>query len=240
MEYSLKDKPEKFFLTWERRAARMLYEQWRAVAAVYEMTGIAAVDAAFQNNEVEGYLSALYQSVGGTMARQTYNGINQMMKKDSIIDFAIQRILFFLQQFALTKVTSIQGTAVDEMRKAIQVMVEQGLNPREIARQLVRNGRLQSRKQAIVIARTEAIAAYNYGAMLGAEATGMVTHKTWRSANQPRRTRPDHIAANGQTVAFNEAFIVGGERMQHPGDPRASAKQVVNCRCTMKFTLKKP
>lgn len=239
MEYQLTSKPERFFLRWERRAARMLFEQWQKVAAAYPVAGIAAVDVAFQNKEVETYLNELYNSIGGTMARETFAGINKAVRKNNIIDFAIQRILFYLQQFALTKVTSIQGTAIETMRQAIAVMIEQGLNSTEIARALVRAGRIESRKQAIVIARTEAVAAYNFGAMLGAEATGMATHKTWRAANQ-RRTRPDHRSANGQTVGFNETFTVGGSQMRYPGDPSAPAKQVVNCRCTMKFTLKQP
>lgn len=48
------------------------------------------------------------------------------------------------------------------------------------------------------------------------------------------RTRRAHIWANGQTRdKVTQPFLVGGERMLYPKDPRASPGNVVNCRCTM-------
>lgn len=51
------------------------------------------------------------------------------------------------------------------------------------------------------------------------------------------RTRPDHLAAHGQTVGVDEPFVVGGERMDYPGDPSASAGNVISCRCRMVTVL---
>lgn len=45
------------------------------------------------------------------------------------------------------------------------------------------------------------------------------------------RTRPTHVAANGQIVPFDGFFTVGGQRAQFPRDPVLSAAESVNCRC---------
>ena len=48
------------------------------------------------------------------------------------------------------------------------------------------------------------------------------------------RTRTAHTFANGQTrFPVTEPFLVWGERMLYPKDPRGSARNVVNCRCVM-------
>lgn len=48
------------------------------------------------------------------------------------------------------------------------------------------------------------------------------------------RTRTAHTYANGQTrFPVTEPFLVWGERMLYPKDPRGSARNVVNCRCVM-------
>lgn len=46
------------------------------------------------------------------------------------------------------------------------------------------------------------------------------------------RERPEHAAANGQIVAQQDAFTVGGERLMYPGDPAGSPWNTINCRCT--------
>lgn len=54
--------------------------------------------------------------------------------------------------------------------------------------------------------------------------------KTWNSMEDDR-VRPDHAEADGQEVALNDVFIVGGEAMTGPHDPSASDEQTYGCRC---------
>ena len=56
------------------------------------------------------------------------------------------------------------------------------------------------------------------------------TVKEW-VAIQDARTRVSHSIASGQRVALEEFFVVGGERLKYPGDPRGSAGNTINCRC---------
>ena len=52
--------------------------------------------------------------------------------------------------------------------------------------------------------------------------------KRWSSILDPR-SRPEHKAAHGQTVAWDQPFTVGYEELMYPRDPRGSAGNVINC-----------
>lgn len=80
------------------------------------------------------------------------------------------------------------------------------------------------------IVRTETIRAANAGShevMLGVG----VKRKEWLTAIDGRE-RPEHAAANGQVVAIDAPFEVGGEALMFPGDPSGSPEMTINCRCT--------
>ena len=55
--------------------------------------------------------------------------------------------------------------------------------------------------------------------------------RRWQAA-EDARTRPTHVAADGQTVALNEPFTVGLASLDFPGDPSGPPEEVINCRCT--------
>lgn len=82
-----------------------------------------------------------------------------------------------------------------------------------------------------LIARTETIAASNAGSEELYREWG-APYKQWL-ATMDSRVRPDHKAANGQTVAIDAKFNVMGEELRYPGDHDASAGNVCNCRCTV-------
>lgn len=98
----------------------------------------------------------------------------------------------------------------------------------EAAVEEVMSGRIRS--SAATIARTETISAYNAAAEIVRDEL-RVPLKSWL-ATKDSRTRGAHIDADGQQVPQEGYFEVGGERMQHPGDPSASVANIVNCRCT--------
>lgn len=85
--------------------------------------------------------------------------------------------------------------------------------------------------RATRIARTESTGAYNAAGVTALADEG-VEFKEWM-ATHDARTRPDHLAADGQVVGINQPFIVGGSALMYPGAPGGPASEVVNCRCTM-------
>lgn len=96
--------------------------------------------------------------------------------------------------------------------------------------------------RARLIARTEVVGASNelsYDRATEANRLGIALWKTWL-ATADARTRPDHAAADGQTVALDNDFTVGGVAMAHPHDTTAPAGQVCNCRCTLIYQDEPP
>lgn len=93
-----------------------------------------------------------------------------------------------------------------------------------------------SRASAIRAARTAVTSAQNGGRQDGfadAAKMGISVRKRW-IATKDMRTRPEHGAADGQTVETDQPFDVGGEALMFPGDPSGSPANIYNCRCTMR------
>ena len=87
------------------------------------------------------------------------------------------------------------------------------------------------------IARTEVIGASNAGSLEGAKQSGVVTGKNWLAALDAR-TRETHVVAHrdarNRNVPLDADFHVGDDTGPAPHQ-LPSAKEVVNCRCTMTF-----
>lgn len=90
--------------------------------------------------------------------------------------------------------------------------------------------------RAEVIARTEVQSASNVGSVEQMRAIDVPATKTW-IATMDERTRPEHADADGQEVDVNDSFDVDGEALDTPGDPNGSAGNIINCRCTVSFTI---
>lgn len=94
-----------------------------------------------------------------------------------------------------------------------------------------------SEARALTIARTEVVAAANQGSLAQVQLAGfsdLEAEKRWL-ATDDARTRPEHLKADGQVVGLSQAFHVGGEYLQFPGDPTGRADNVINCRCSLEF-----
>lgn len=86
--------------------------------------------------------------------------------------------------------------------------------------------------RAEMIARTETTRLQSEGTQALGEEWG-VKKKAWL-ATQDDRTRDSHLDADGQEVALDEPFDIGGYKMMQPGDMDMGApiSEVANCRCT--------
>lgn len=101
------------------------------------------------------------------------------------------------------------------------------------------------RNQALTIARTEALGAYNYASLEAWGQSEVVEYAEWltsRSGLGGRHSEdPDGVYAgsdgglglDGQRRALGESFDVGGTPMLYPGDPSAPPGEVCNCVCTL-------
>lgn len=54
--------------------------------------------------------------------------------------------------------------------------------------------------------------------------------KRWVASGK-KYPRDEHVAADGQLVDVDEPFVVDGEELMYPRDPKGSAKNTINCGC---------
>ena len=111
----------------------------------------------------------------------------------------------------------------------------QGESIKHLADRLQTNIPSMNRTSAIRAARTAVTGAQNAGRQDSYDAAvrmGIEMEKQWL-ATLDGRTRRDHAVADGQTVAEDKPFTVGGYELMYPGDPSGPGHEIYNCRCTM-------
>lgn len=91
-----------------------------------------------------------------------------------------------------------------------------------------------SERRAVLIAQNEANTVMNGADFFNAKKSGK-THKQW-IAERDDKTREWHLLIDGTFIPIDEKFKVGGEEMRFPHDPTASPENLVNCRCTCKYS----
>lgn len=125
-----------------------------------------------------------------------------------------------------------------EIHDSIKAELEKGLNAGESSAELARRVRAAfngiEKERAETIALTEVSASYGLARHDSLEAFG-IERREWLSA-QDDRVRDTHRRIDGTQAALDEPFLVplkngGEEPMMHPGDPAASAENVIRCRC---------
>ena len=126
----------------------------------------------------------------------------------------------------------------DEVHARIKASLEAGLASGESTAQLA--ARVRAEFNAIddgrsrVIASTETAAAYGAGRAQAMAQAG-VQWKAWLTSGNGN-VRAAHFEAGfdyrpENAIPIDEPFIVGGERLMHPGDPSGSPANTINCHC---------
>ena len=110
----------------------------------------------------------------------------------------------------------------------------QGESIPQISKRLAETVGDSNYKAAVRNARTMTTSAENGGrqdAYKRAENMGIKMKRTW-VATLDGRTRHAHRLLDGQTVDIDQPFVVDGEEIMFPGDPKAKPYLTWNCRCT--------
>lgn len=196
---------------------------------------------------IRATLKKLHAEIGTFMAKDANDKVRRKANvKATAREVWRNTIILYLEQFGLDQLTQeITDTTIEDIRKILTRAELEGQTLNEIINYIEDLGYTQYRGERI--ARTETTKASGVGSMVGALSTGLQTVKEWISV-QDRRTRQkpkdqfDHFHMDGVTVGMDEYFFVpsklgAAEQMLYPGDPTASAGNLVNCRCTMGFDV---
>lgn len=134
------------------------------------------------------------------------------------------------------KTQTIPETLHAELHRTLVEGIERKETLGSLARRVSRFFQSTSDWRALRIARTVSNFGVNTGNAIAAGDAGL-TKKTWLTMRDDR-VRDDHAAVDGDQVGIHDDFqMPNGDRMAVPGDPRGSAENVINCRCTAIYTF---
>ena len=203
---------------------------------------VAAVQANSEN--MRRLLVRTYDAAGTVLASRLLNQLKSVHGKQWVRkqdpDMAFQAALQdFIRTHTQRRLVEIDSTTSDQMLRIVRRGLADGATLDQIRDQISSVAPALSRSRAATIARTETHSAAQYGHYEAARATELPLVKEWIAADDDR-TRDDewdHVSADGQQRPMAEPFEVSGENMMQPGDPGASAGNIVNCRCGTGYLL---
>jgi hypothetical protein len=206
---------------------------------------LAQLSEADIKNSVEQIYVDVYTVTGVAFAKSTVKNLNNRVKRKDTAETLTPSWTRHMQNFARTrcgiKIQSVTRNIFDDIenitRNIVAANPEQG--PAWIANRIYEQVGERDHWRALRIARTEVVGASNEGSIKAARDFGVKTKKRWL-VNLDNDTRDDHRAmANHPLIDVNEKFNVGDDAMDYPGDPSASAENVINCRCAIDYELER-
>lgn len=224
----------------------VLAEQFEDVAD-YLLHGIgleSANDAVnFNQKDLEKTYLNLYQSTTEAFHNK---GIKELKSSYAIDKKASEEEYWYhinkwIKKTTADKVVNVQDHTKKMLKKIISRGLNKGLSNADIAKEVLELKEISTAYRAMKIVRTEvhtaAVNAVNE-TMLDA---GMSMMKMWSSARD-ERTRIDHSEADAfysdNPISLEEAFVVGGDILNFPGDPNGSPGNIINCGCIVLYETK--
>lgn len=220
------------------------------VARLIEADGIVAArnyaERIIMIEDIGNVIQDIYKTVGVYIAGRNLRIIvKQAAKERKAFGFGldeqwIAQIISYFNSFLLNKaVIPISETTRQQIFNVLSRGEAEGWSIDRMAFELRSDKLLLWR--ARMIARTEILKAQFYGAQLAEQESEWETVNQWISAHDAR-TRHSHREVDGKQVHNGQRFrvnryrgtvLLGIDFMLGPGDPNASAENVINCRCTV-------
>ena len=239
---------ERLQYMYERKSYRIVQKHIKKILGDIPLNNISLANyqiliySNITDEKIKPILVDIYKEVGFDYSKRIKKEIDKTTKNVLFTDSFLQDILTFLAGEGGSKIVSIRGTLIDDIIKAIQLKLQENATIVELQKaifEIVNRSQQFYKWQALRIARTETTFASGYAAMRAASQYNFEVTKQWIAATDDR-TRRDHRIENGQIVDLNDPFIMAdGTQMQYPGDPKGTAAQVINCRCTLAFKAKR-
>lgn len=183
----------------------------------------------------------VYKTIGLNYGNKVNNSLEKVIKANVLFnETLLKEILLFLSTEGGVKITSVRDTLIKDVIDSIKkTLGDNGtvIDLRNAIYAIISKSQTFYKYQALRIARTETTSASNLSAIKTAQASDLVLDKVWLSVqdNRTRITPYDHLDMNNQKQELDKPFFVGGQNIDYPGDTKASAGNVINCRCGLTF-----
>lgn len=221
-----------------REAYKLIYAElskpWREIALAVRESGSSDVYSAFELGVMEKAQWNAVRFSGHEVTKQLpqKSGANLLQWQ--------QDVQWAMRGHNLKYVRGIDEWQRKAMLKVLEGAVEKQQTPVQIANEFLKNGLQISAVRAERIAVTEGTRGAAMGVMLAANSFPYECMKAWVASgdNRVRRSPFNH---NIQVEDMRELYDSwnNGEAIMFPGDPRASASNVVHCRCMLALVAKR-
>jgi hypothetical protein len=186
----------------------------------------------------QNLITSVYISVIEDFGNTSFNEIinEKALKKFNVYD---EIVMGFIKNSVAEDVTQIDATTRSKLKLIINDSFSAGDSINVIA-ESINNlyTDIFKESRAKTIARTETISSSNAGSYYGAVQTGVTLKKKWIPTFDDS-TRDTHLAMGSKpSINLDELFNVGNSRGSFAGDPTLSAKERINCRCTLAYERK--
>lgn len=197
------------------------------------------------NTRVSQVIQDIYLTVGSFFANATLREINSLEKKGFGIDekWVAALINYFRTDLLTEAVFPVSETTRIQIMAVLSKAQTEGWGVERIVRELSNDELTIYRARMIV--RTESTRAMFYGQKLGEQESNWESIKIWIAADD-HRTRHSHNKVDDDKTdsrfavpVYKGGVQIGVDMMEGPGDPKASAGNLINCRCTIARRLKK-
>ncbi len=173
----------------------------------------------------------------GTALEEAEEFVAAFVIEELDVDFGIQVVAEqpFVRGIAAQHVADIDNWSL-YLKQQVGEIIERGHKEAMSIPQvteLIEDAGLRFGKQATTVARTEMVSASNAASHTGAAAFAEPGDtKRWLATLGDQRTRDSHRKAHDQVVPFDQPFIVGRAKLQHPGDRSGPIEEIAQCRCS--------
>jgi hypothetical protein len=207
---------------------------------------IYSIDLFFNEENVQRVFEQMVMEVGEEFRLKDTNNI----VKESIEEGWTRKVREYLGVYGGRKISEINTfTKRFVLRKLRPILIEgtdEGLGIDQIARNIIRNIAEYSgnfaKFRAERIARTEVISTANGAGLESAKTAGVagLIRKRWFVTVDGRERSNHEQMRDHPAIPLDQDFRVprregGFDAMAHPGDPRGSAGNVINCRCSIVY-----
>ena len=233
----------------ERRFAKRVYAVMRKAVGssmyLYRQFGDFNVNVFSRNMQddfqplIEQHFKRVYRTIF-EFNENKYNTNNQKQEAEAFIFGRARDFEELVAEYYNSRNLILAGVSINianRISRDIDRLRVDGLTLDQIAREIASKYRFITRARANMIARTEThnaagLANHRYHGILQ-EDTGMQMMKKWVPVNDLRVRDAHGAMANKPAIPMDEPFEVGGELMQHVGDPNGGLKNIINCRCSI-------
>ncbi len=224
-----------------KRVFPILMKPWRDTARELE-DGIITIEdnVAKYSKQLNDKIQIGYRRTVDTYFKFTLDSLGLksaaglLIKDTEGIFWQVMELWILFQTVA--QVVLINNTTKKLLKAVIARGIANGLTNKEIAGNLRELSVISNKNRALSIAKTQTHTAYSRAVdETIRSSTKQMQEKEW-SAVGDKRTRTPHLNVNGAVVAMEDTFFVDGEPMRYPGDPNASGRNVILCRCVAFYT----